>query len=50
MSFNAFKALGMDELFGLDDDGRDRFILSDYGKLVMLNVSNYEYHILLYVF
>ena len=36
----------MDELFGLDDDGRDRFTLSDCDKLVMLNVSNYEYRIL----
>ena len=45
VSCKAFKALGMEELFGLDDDGRDRFILSDCKKLVMLNMNNDGYRI-----
>ena len=36
VSCKAFNALGMDELFGLDEDGRDRFDESDCNKIIVV--------------
>ena len=35
MSCNALSALGIDELFGLEEAGRDRFTDSDYKQKVV---------------
>ena len=40
VSCKAFNALGMDELFGLEEDGRDRFEESDYKTNIIVSSNS----------